>query len=170
MKILHKTYTFILTTAAVHFRSLLYSLLTSCMQLDASISGRCCSVLKADSDCPSSPAVSEDTQEVRTAFNTADPGTSCRAAVIQPEMRFSYGGFKAIASPGENLVLIRDNFKGLGRGKGASDKDTGTFQCSSYVFAYSHNFFPERMMNNHLHDSSLPPPDPSVAPSNRLIM
>lgn len=107
------------------------------MQLDATTFGHCCSVFfQSDSDCSSSPAVSVDTQEVRTAFNTADPGTSCRASVIQPEMRFSYGGFMAIVSPGENLVLIRDNFKGFGWGV----EDTGTFQCSFCVFAYSHNF------------------------------
>lgn len=77
---------------------------------------------------PSSPAESE------AAFSAADLWTSCGAALIQPEMRFSWG-LMAIASPGENLVLIRDNFRGSGRWRRAGDSDAASLQL---VFTYLH--------------------------------
>lgn len=56
----------------------------------------------------------------------------------------------AIASPGENLVLIKDNFKGFGgwRGEGATLK----LFCAVPVFLHIHISFPSRMKNHfHIH-------------------
>lgn len=62
----------------------------------------------------SSPSVLPCCVSLWRMCSSAAPGprTSCR---IQPEMRLSYLGLMAILSWGENLVLIRDRFKGLWR-------------------------------------------------------
>lgn len=82
-------------------------------------------------------------EEVRT-----DPGPSCGAAVIQPEMRLSYWGLMAIACPGENLVPIRDNFKGLGRW---SDIETRHFSAVPVFLLFTYSHLISFKAENHFH-------------------
>lgn len=83
-------------------------------------------------------------------------------------MRLSYWGLMAIASPGENLVPIKDNFKGLGRW---SDTETATFQCSSCVFTFSQLIsFKDENTPSYSYDIPLGPFDLSVVLNDRLIV
>lgn len=98
--------------------------------------------------------------------------TSCGAAVIQPEMGLSYWGLMGIASPGENLVPIKDNFKGffffLFSGGGATP-ERRHFSAVP-VFTSSHLIsFKDKNSLSYSCDIPLGPFDLSVVPSVRLI-
>ncbi|KAM7390307.1 hypothetical protein PAMA_008467 [Pampus argenteus] len=53
-----------------------------------------------------------DTSHFRCCSRCITAEIRRRPRTIQPEMRLSYWGLMAIVSPGENLVPIKDNFKG----------------------------------------------------------